>query len=453
MIKAVDELPLVDDPIRQQSSDWERFDVHARRVRILYMQSLPVAISPNIYLRISCMRDSPLLPGLRKMYIPNDTSLDLSSALFLASGSTFDMVQVDGNAISDRQFFIPFLSTLYVKSPGLRHLALRGVVNASVEHIYRFTKLQSLELRLCNPHLYPQLLQKLGQLRHLLDLTIDTGDSRNVAAAGRSHTNLTSIGDSKFRQLRQLQLFGTATSIDRILNEMNGLANLTTLKINEAWDGWAGNSTDSSWRSSFQAISTFSAIEDIEITHALNRPRGQYVLSISTLAPLFRLDNMKSFVVNFNNAAMSASDEELRLLACAFPKLNKFIVPPSFHHTPGRSLACLYHFSQKCPDLQEIKIGLSSHIFDSLEAMKKLPHPIVRNHRHPLKKLYIDSDFGQLKPTYLVRIARFLDLIFPNLSTLETDNSKLTEAANWAGIHELRLALQDARINPSSGDI
>ena len=363
------------------------------------------------------------------------------------------MVQLGGNAISDRQFFTPFLSSLYVKSPGLTHLALRGVVNASVEPIYRFTKLQSLELRLCNPHLYPQLLQKLGQMRHLLDLIIDTGGSRDVAASVISHTNPTSIGNSKFRQLRQLQLLGTATSIDRILNEMNGLANLTTLKIDEMWDGWAGNSTDSSWRSSFQIISTFSAVEDIEITHAPNRPRGQYVLSIPSLAPLFRLDNMKSFVVNFNNAALSGSDDEFRLLACAFPKLTKFIVPPSFQYTLGRSLACLYHFSQKCPDLQEIKIGLSFNISDNIDAIKKLPHPIARNHRHPLKKLYIDSDFGQLKPTHLVQVARFLDLIFPNMSTLETDNTKLTEAANWAGIHELRLALQDARINPSSGDI
>ena len=77
MIKFIDELPLVDDPIRQQSSDWERLDVHARRVRILYMEPLRIVISPNIYLRISGLRDSPLLPGLRQIYIPNNAPLDL----------------------------------------------------------------------------------------------------------------------------------------------------------------------------------------------------------------------------------------------------------------------------------------------------------------------------------------------------------------------------------------
>jgi hypothetical protein len=57
--------------------------------------------------RIRAMRDSPLLLGLKKIYIPNNPSLDLSSALFLASGSSLNMVQIDGHATSDRQFLCP----------------------------------------------------------------------------------------------------------------------------------------------------------------------------------------------------------------------------------------------------------------------------------------------------------------------------------------------------------
>ena len=180
MMKFVDELPLDDNSNHLQSSasGWGRLDVHARRVRTLHMEPLHIVISPIIYLRIHTMRDSPLLPGLRKIYIPNNAYLqvDLPSALFLASGSTLDMVQLDGNATSDRQFFVPFLSSLYMKSPGLSRLALRGVgLSTSVESICRFKELQSLEIRLHNSHLHPQLLHKLGQLPHLHDLIIDTG--------------------------------------------------------------------------------------------------------------------------------------------------------------------------------------------------------------------------------------------------------------------------------------
>jgi hypothetical protein len=118
MMKFVDELPLDDDA--NESSGWRRLDVHARRVRTLYMEPLHIVISPTIYLRIHAMRASPLLPGLRKIHIPYTSSkayLDLSSALFLALGSALNMVELDGNATSDRQFFVPFLSSLYIKSP------------------------------------------------------------------------------------------------------------------------------------------------------------------------------------------------------------------------------------------------------------------------------------------------------------------------------------------------
>ena len=441
--KFVDELPLDDDSNRHQFSGWGRFDVHARRVRTIYMVPLRIAISPNIYLRIRAMRDSPLLPGLKNIFIPNNSSIDLSSALFLASGSTLNMVELDGNATADRQFFVPFLSSLYIKSPGLSHLAIRGdVLSGSLESISRFTKLQSLEIRLFNaPHTQLQVLRKLGQLPHLLDLTIDTG---TTATSSRPYTNSTSIDNPKFRRLRHLQILGTTASISCILDELKGLTNLTALKINKIWDGRMGSSVESAWNSSFEVISTFSAVEDIEITLDLNR--GQNSHMACSFAPLFKLENMKSFVTNFDMAP-PGFDDNFPLLAHSFPKLKKLVVSraPSFS---GRTLACLFYLSLECPDLREIKIALSSDISYNLNAIKNLP--VYRNHHHPLEKLHIDSNFGQLlQPIQLVRVARFLDHMFPNLSTLETDNSKTTEAANWMGIHELRLALRDARINSS----
>ena len=417
------------------------------------MEPLHVVISPNIYLRIRAIRESPLLPGLNKIYIPdNPRPLDLSSVLFLVSGTTLNMVQLGSNAISDRQFFAPFLSLLYIKSPGLAHLALHGVVNVSLGPIYRFTKLQSLELKLRNPHLEPQLLQKLGEMGHLLDLVIDTGTSMDFHTSSiQSHTVPPCTGYPNFRKLRKLQILGTASLINRILNEMKGLPKLTILKIEEMWDGWKSRATESSWKCSFEAISTFSAVEDIEITHALDRPKGQYVLSASCLSPLFRLDNMMSLVINLKNAVFSGSDDDIRLLAGAFPKLKKLVLPgPPPHSSTGRTLACLYHLSRECPDLRELKIYLSFNISDNLNAIKKVARPIIRNYRHPLEKLCIKSEFGQPLPVQLIQVARFLDFIFPNLSNLGTDKSNMTEVANWAEIHECCLALQDARMYASA---
>ena len=413
MLKFVDELPLDGDA--NGFSGWGRLDLHARRVRTLYMEPLHIRIPPNIYFRIHAMRDSPLLPGLKKIYIPNNPpqvhpgfsyipspnlnnpSVDLSSALFLASGSTLDTVQIDSNAISDREFFVPFLSLLYIKSPGLSHLALRGVaLSASVEHIYRFTELQSLEIRLPFPPLH-QLLHKLGELPHLLDLIIDTDD---FAPSIQPHTTPISISNSKFTQLRHLQILGTTGSIRCILNVLKGLTNLSALKIDRESDtvtpwGFQVQVQDISeiWKPFFEVISTFSAIEDIEIFD-----RSRESISASSLAPLFRLDNLKSFVIN--DIILSGSDDDFHLLAGGFPKLKKFVIPRPLL-SDRRTLVCLYFLSRDCPDLRGVTITLLSNISENLNAIKELPHPIVRNH-HPLEKLYIDSDFGQLQPIQLV---------------------------------------------------
>ena len=439
--------------MRLESFGWERLGVHARRVRTLYMEPGHIPISPTIYLHIHAMCDSPLLPGLKKIYIPYNADFDLSSALFLTSQSTLNMVHMYGDPISDWEFFIPFLSSLYIKSPGLSHLALHETVlsfSAGVELICRFKELQSFEIRLRYFSFPLHLLHKLGQLPHLLHLIIDAGDissSKDI----QPHKTPISINNSNFKQLRHLQIFGKTTIIHCILNELKGLTNLSALKIDQNSNWYTEDSTSltRTWKSFFEVISTFSALEDIEISIDSNRQQVTKVpISASSLAPLFRLDNLKSFVIN-DSILLSGSDEDFRLLAEGFPKLKKFVIPRSLL-SDGRTLACLYYLSRECPDLRQITITLLSNISDNLNAIKKLPHPIVRNYLHPLEKLYIDSDFGQLQPIELVQVARFLDLIFPNLFTLETDKSKLTESANWAGIHELRSALRDARINPSS---
>ena len=102
------------------------------------------------------------------------------------------------------------------------------------EHIYRFTELQSLEIRLSFSPLH-QLLHKLGELPHLLDLIIDTDDS-DLAPSIQPHATPISISNSKFRQLRHLKILGTTAPIHCILDELKGLANLSTLKIDRESD-------------------------------------------------------------------------------------------------------------------------------------------------------------------------------------------------------------------------
>ena len=440
-IKFVDRLPL---------RKWERFDLHAPRVRTLYMEKLNIVISPHVYLRIRSMRDAPLLPGLKEIYIP-DNAFDLSSALLLASQSDLNLVQLNNSATSDRQFFIPFLYLLSINSPNLVHLTLCGTSNTSLDLVPRFTSLQSLDLRFSGTHLDSQLLQDLGNLDNLLDLTLDTGPSTETPTQQQPDLP-PSTNHPIFKKLRKLHILGTPRTISCVLNEMNVLVNLTTIIIHETTDQ-SGPDTEGAWKRCFAIISAFPAIEDIEITQLPASWRSHYALSISCFFPLLKLVNVTSFVVN--NSTLSGSDDDFRFLACAFPKLKKF-VEPCASYSEGRTLARLLYFSQANQDLREMKVSIASNIGNNLKAINAINtpgHPLTQNQQHPLRKLCIASQFGNFSSPSLpdmIQIAQFLDLIFPNLSTLEAYGSCTSEASTWTQIQHIRVALQAARIKASS---
>jgi len=143
------------------------------------METPRVVISPIIYLRVCDICDSPLLPGLKAIYIPdNNDAIDFASAILLVLGASLNVVELNNSAISEKNFFIPFLTSLAAKSPQIGRLALRGTENISLEHVYRLTNLQRLEIRLSDTYLYPQTLRRLGNLVDLLDLTLDVGASK-----------------------------------------------------------------------------------------------------------------------------------------------------------------------------------------------------------------------------------------------------------------------------------
>ena len=440
-----DRLPLI---------KWERFDIHAPRVRSLYLEPFKfrVVISPDVYLRIRslCPRDTPLLPGLKEIHIPDHwkTSLNFSSAFFLASDSSLNFIHLDKSATSDRQFCIPFLCQLSANSPNLTHLALCGTVNMSLDlHlVLRFRNLQCLHLKLSGTYLGSQFLQDLGKLDNLLDLTLDTTSPiEGFGGPGTRPTN------STFIQLRKLHILGTPDSISRVLENIHVLLNLTMLTIHEKTDEF-GRNTESSqaWNRCFAIVSTFPAIENIQVTQLEHPPwKNHYRLSTSCFYPLYKLNNVTSFVIE--NGSLSGSDEDFRFLACAFPKVKKF-VEPCAGYREGRTLACLYHFSQANRHLRELKISLATlGISENLKAINVIGHPIIQDHQHPLESLHIASNFGSLTLSDMIQVAQFLDLIFPNLSTLKAyAGSVAYEVSTWTKVQQIRKALQNARIKASS---
>lgn len=412
------------------------------------MDTPKIEISPLIYQRIQNIFDSALLPSLKEIYMPDwNNSVNLALVKPLASGTSFNSLSLNDRAISDPDFFIPFLTLLATKSPQLHSLALNGTGDASLEPVFRFSNLRRLEIRLSRTYLCPQTFRRLGSLENLLDLTVD------VSASGPSpslHTLLPIPLPSYYGMLRKLHIIGAPSSISGVLNYIR-LPCLTNLVIDEL----SGNTIVDPkpfWVSCFQQLSLSQAIEDMEINQC-ERWNPNHSLSNSWLDPLLDLKNMKSLVIN--GSSLSGSDQDFCRLAHSFHKLQKLILPPK-HHSHGRTLACLPYFSQECPDLQEIKISVSHDILENLHAIQELPDTHCRNPQHPLKGLHINSEFGEIQMVHSIQVAQFLNLYFPNLLILEyyepypswaSYYPGSTEASTWEGIQLIRIALQTARID------
>jgi hypothetical protein len=219
--------------------------------------------------------------------------------------------------------------------------------------------------------------------------------------------------------------------------------NLTTLLIRKAYEvEW--DESESSGKRCFAIISTFPAIDDIKIIQLESEPWSEhYPLSTPFFHPLYKLNNVTSFVIK--KFLLLGSDDDFRFLACAFPKLKKFVEPRA-EYKEGRALACLFHFSQANRHLRELKISLAFNIFDNLKAINLIGRSITQDHQHSLESLHIASNFGMLSDPDMVQDAQYLDLIFPNLSTLKAYGSAY-EVSIWT---QMRVALQAAMIKVSS---
>ena len=198
-------------------------------------------------------------------------------------------------------------------------------------------------------------------------ITPTTKPNLTPPAASTSHDYPT------FVKLRKLHILGTPSSMSRVLDDMNILTNLTTLKIDETTNDPEVD-TESSWKSCFATISTFSAIEDIEITGKRCKFKGRPLLSTSYFYPLYKLDNVTNFVINDFN--LWGSNDYFSLLARSFSKLKKFVVSCS-DYSEERTLACLLYFSQANLDLREMKISISPDISANLKAINVPGRPII----------------------------------------------------------------------------
>ncbi|CAA7263387.1 unnamed protein product [Cyclocybe aegerita] len=390
-----------------EEGDWERYDIHARRVRILDLKPDQVSSSPFVYPRIMRHRKGPLLPALRELRIPDNTSIDLTLA-FIVTTPDLKVVEIKNSAMKDAKFSYPFLTSLSSEHPKLEHLTIDGDRVINLKPILKLTHLRKLELRLPNMHLSTSFMEGLGNMENLLDLTLHAGVQTQVSIPEPVRRDplprLPPNTTRKFKQLKHLHVLGTISCIARVMEYMNPRS-LLSFSLTESRDS-SGNPLRPFWTQCFGCLASSEKLASITINHCSQGKKEDY-LSASSLEPLFDLSGMQHLMIHGDS--FTATDSELLALACAFPRL-KSLVLPSGWHTSAPTPKSLCHLALSCPELEELRICLNvdQNLANTVKSMTDDVAEMPLKHKHSLRRLYINSSLGNLSNSQSIVFARVL---------------------------------------------
>ncbi|CAA7263390.1 unnamed protein product [Cyclocybe aegerita] len=410
-----------------RKNDWERFDYHARRVRILDLKPTRIPVMRYLYPYLAQCRSGPLLPALRELRIRNSSSCDISLACIIPTPH-LQVIELQNSAIADAHFFSLFFTSVGTEHPNLRSLSLEGERVVDLRPLLQLRDLRKLELRMPNIHLSTTFMEELGCLESLVELTLHAGVitpniiPEPIRREARPRVAFTSkyaaSSPSKIRHLKRLHVLGTLPTIVRILEYMD-LRSLTSFVLTESPDP-SGTRLDSFWLMSFEHLAASRSLTSIEINQTSDRPNGEegYSLSAAALEPILGLKALRSMIID--NASFKATDKEMKQFCLAFPHLKSLILPTNPYISSPTFLLVLSQLAMQWVELEKLCISLSVNVDlqDTLDALKREADKMPRTHNHPLRKLRIGVSSAQFSTEQSVQFARFLDRAFPNLEVL-----------------------------------
>jgi len=446
------------------SWDWVKFDAHARRVRVLLLEENGRSISPFTYLRLSRLKDGPLIPSLKELHIPPDLSMDLTMPFIILS-SQIQVLELNKNTVDNDEFFGSFFASVVTDSPHLRKLTLRGNSQIDVQPVLRLKSLRNLELYLPLVYFSSLFLQELGNLESLVELTLHVGTSALPPAGapsgparggkkgkgGKKIGSFPAVGRSPspfstplYPSLRKVRIIGSPMSMPRIMRYLS-FKFLDSFTIEENGER-SDMGTGPFWMDCLETLaSSAHTIKTITINQQGPDPWGNHTnapLSAPLITPLLNLYSLE--VLEINNSSFSWCNSDFLDMVSALPNLKRLLLPGSCADS-SPTLMALWNPSTISPKLEELRICIFNN-----ETSQSIPNdlPSIRirhqDSHHFLRKLYISSSFGQLSDLDVIQVGRLFNCAFPNLQII-AGFGPYEDRESWARVDAFRGALQEIK--------
>jgi hypothetical protein len=484
------------------SYEWKAFDRYAAYVQEIVYKDIPdaIRIDPSVYLHLS-LRNSPLLPGLRRFVCPtsvrpspSEILLYLQSPLNAMELGTYEpgtLFSTDtGKMAATRETIV---SSLSAKPNQLSNLILVDQPFNIISEAIPLEHLTSLELRAMYGVMDAKILARIGSLPHLRSFTADSGC---LTGLNLSNTHARLARSSNSSQIEQVSsrggLFAHLTHLELELHPSLPYSSISVFlqlisstKLRSLILGVRPKSKVARVVTSQNGSATHPKVEGdalhtilsrwAKTLHRFHLEVDDSITAVSNLLrrlPALRALRLSGVLHVPDDADICAAFAGLPKIASLSLRCRARLPSPSESHsdtlqTPTplqfdiRSLARLAYTS---PHLRELDIAIaipspssSSAPGPPLPAFSSTPtisHGLrtLRVHSHP-------SESGPSPIGNLVPFARHLDRLFPRLDTVryedalpmvgggggggEPESSEI--GATWAQVQELVFAFQDVR--------
>lgn len=362
--------------------------------------------------------DVVLLPSLQILQLLPLYGMPIYATLASRSLHTLDITSYIFHF--DEELLQGTLQVLVHRAPHIRVICAKGTCLDGMlllDFASKFPQLRelSMEASLSTP-----LLRRLGGIASVESLDID------IREEGKQWDD----SSIRFTHIRKLTCSGRCGTISTIIPSLVA-PELAELEIKPA--GYA-DAIDS-YANLLRNISTSHFARSLRALTISIWPRWVHPVDPMPLAtflrPCLRLSQIERLALDLNvYVPISTSDDDFRTLASAFPNLRRFVLRRGAraHTLPDTppSLATLTHFARHCPELRELEM-------QGIEVGLPSDADVPEMREHPCRVLRLSSSSRTMPVRDVVRVALFLDGLFPNLD-IDESHIQDVERLRWGPV-------------------
>lgn len=384
-------------------------------------------IAMHVYFRLAQLRTTPILPSLRHLYCPSIRQNDfLISGICLFLSPSLQVLELENISNVEDKLCGTILHTLKSDGAPMQKIVLRGqgLSKDTVTLAIKFDHLRALELHGMGEALNMEILERIGSMSSLVELSLDFTES-TIPPLDK---------DIGLKDLKKLTITAPTPFMQTFLPHIG----TTTLEAFIA-EAPSNPPVDKKEFLAYVVTRWRDTLRRIDLIHQYLGADAENIaeeLNITVLSPLLPLKKLTHF--RLEGYTLELRDENVADLAIAWPNIVTLMLPFISSVRPRPTITSLRTLAQRCPKLRKLRLPL-----DTMDLVSFTSTGIPHSPPHDLHTLTIASADEPWELRDLLHLGRHIDYFFPRLRWVYSYEGH--DADRWTQLHETIQMYQTVR--------